>query len=266
MRFLVFGLLCLFFAAQINLSTRQRFENPANMVFPLKEAATVASGEFTDLASDYYLFTSAVLYSSEERKGRVKKSWAVEALKLAAYLDPYYQEVYWMAGSLLPWDGYADPALEILEKAPRYLPDNWRNLMSLGILYYMFQNDNEKAAEYFSEAAQKPGAPKYLKFLASRLYYKANKLGLAILFLRNQLDTCTDKTLCEKIEKRLICLESIDYLNKKVQEYVALFGYYPEKIEDLEIAGLVTFPLPEPYGGKYYLTKEKKVWTTSNMR
>ncbi len=266
MRFLVCGLISLFIAAQINLSTRQQFENPKSIVFPMKEVARVASGEFTDLASDYYLFTSAVLYSSEERKERVKKSWAVEALKLAAYLDPYYQEVYWMAGSLLPWDGYVDPAIDILEKSTKFLPDNWSNLMSLGILYYMFQKDNEKAANYFSEAARKPGAPKFLQFLASRLYYKANRLEMAILFLQNQLATCTDRVLCDKIEKRLICLESIEYLNKKVGEYVALFGYYPGKIEDLEVAGLVPFPLPEPYGGKYYLTKDKKAWTTSNMR
>ncbi len=266
MRFFISGFVLLLLAAQINFSLRKRFEEPETMFFPKKEVARLAAGEFTGLASDYYLFSGAVLYSSDDKEGGIKRSWAVEALKLAAYLDPFYQDVYWMAGSLLPWDGYAESAIQILSDAPKYLPDNWQNLMSLGILYYMFRKDNEKAAHYFSLASKIKGAPRYLNFLASRLYYKADKLELAVVFLKNQLESCSDPALCENLEKRLITLESLDYLNKKVQEYFNLLGYYPRSLDDLVLLRLIPFPLPEPYGGKYYLRKDKKVWTTSNMR
>lgn len=266
MKILISGLVLLLSASWINFSTRFHFQDPEDMVFPRKEAARIMSGEFTGLISDYYLFSSAVLYSSEENRQGKKRLWAIEALKIANYLDPYYQEVYWMAGSLLPWDGFSESALEILKKSTKFLPRNWKNLMSLGILYYMFKKDNEKAAHYFSMASRQKGSPKFLTLLASRLYYKADRIELAIIFLKNQLAGCKEESLCGKIEKRIIGLETIRYLNKKIEAFYALFGYYPDDLEQLFIARLIPFIPPDPYGGKYFITKDKKAWTTSNLR
>ena len=266
MRALIAGLILLISASQINFSMRYELENPETAIFPKKEALRLLSGEFTGLASDYYLFTAAVLYSSERGTRQKNRLWAIEALKIANYLDPYYQEVYWMAGSLLPWDGFAEQAVEIMEKSPIYLPDNWNNLMSLGILYYMFKKDIETAAHYFSMASKKKGAPRFLSMLASRLYYRADKIELAIIYLRNQLATCTETSLCTSIEKRLTALETISYLNRNIARFHNLFGYYPRTLNDLVCMGFIPFIPPEPYGGKYFLTRDKKVWTTSNLR
>lgn len=265
MKVLISGLIIFLSASWINFSTRFHFQNPEEMVFPKKEIVRLMSGEFTGLLSDYYLFTSAVLYSSGGFMSQ-QRYWAIEALKIAVYLDPYYQEIYWMAGSLLPWDGYPDEAIGILGQSEKYLRNNWRNLMSLGILYYVCRKDNEKAAHFLSLASKKKGAPKYLKMLVSRLYYKADRMELAILYLRNQLETCAEASVRTKIEKRLIGMETLDYLSRKIAAFYRLFGYYPKDLQELAISGFIPFIPPEPYGGRYYITKDKKVWTTSNLR
>lgn len=64
---------------------------------------------------------------------------------------------------------------------------------------------------------------------------------------------------------RLKTLIIMDDLEKKVHAFKQKFGVFPGKLADLVDKGLAESIPDDPYGGKFVLLKNKRVYTTSKM-
>ncbi len=64
---------------------------------------------------------------------------------------------------------------------------------------------------------------------------------------------------------RLKTLIIMDDLEKKVHAFKQKFGVFPGKLADLVDKGLTESIPDDPYGGKFVLLENKRVYTTSKM-
>ena len=264
---LVIGILCLLLSMGLNSLFKWSITEWTASPLPHPGAALLLSGEYNGLASDYFLVKAALFYGSKVNKITSKDSlWLAKDLNLASYLDPYYFEPYWMAGAVLPWEGRICEAKQILKRGLAHLKDRWEIPFYLGFISFYFEHNNQEAARYFFIAAKKPHAPAYLPLLASRLAIKSEETNIAISFLETQLKLVKDEKLRKQIEKRLISLKMIAYLEKAVEIYKKKYHQMPHNLEQLVKAQIIPSIPSDPYGGKFYITKEGRVWTTSNLR
>ncbi|WP_461834278.1 tetratricopeptide repeat protein, partial [Desulfothermus sp.] len=264
---LIVGILCLLLSIGLNSLFKWRITEWATSPLPYPEAALLLSGEFSGLSSDYFLVKAALFYGSKVNEITPKDSlWLAKDLNLSSYLDPYYFEPYWMAGIILPWEGRTAEAKQILKRGLKYLKNKWEIPFYLGFISFYFEHNNQEAAHYFFMAAKMPGAPAYLPFLASRLAIKGGETNIAISFLETQLKLVRDEKLRKRIEKRVIALRRIAYLEKAVAIYRKMYHQMPHDLKQLVKAHIISAIPTDPYGGSFYITKEGKVWTTSNLR
>ena len=266
MRNLIIGILFLGICIGINLSLPPKARDLATTPLPRPEFARLVSGEFTSLSSDYFLVQAAIFYGSRKNLQDNESEWLGQALSLSRYLDPYYKEPYWMAASVLPWQGEVDHALQILGKGKEYRPDDWKIPFNLGFINFYFRDKPKVAASYFQQASSFQEAPEYVSLLASRLYAKKDQQGTAITFLRKKLQDTQDEMLRKKFKKRLKALNRMRGMEKLLRKYKQLYGNYPDSLQELKQKGLVEELPEDPYGGEFYITKEHRVQTSSELR
>lgn len=136
----------------------------------------------------HYLWIKTILYTGEHLMGDRQFDWLVQMVDMLTRLHPHFHEAYEFAGLLLP-DLCNDPdaARIILERGMNHLGDKkWNVPFYLGMLYYQYYDDPERAAFYISQAARIPGPHKHkLASLAASFYQKSGKEsdGLALLVL-----------------------------------------------------------------------------------
>ncbi len=263
---LIIGLICIFISLWINATLKSNFRQWALSPLPRPEVARLLSGEFTALGSDYFLMKAAIFYGGEEGLTKAESLWLSKALYLTSYLDPYYFEPYWMAGSILPWEGRIQEAKNILKQGLIYLPQNWQIPFYLGFVSFYFEKNYKEAARYFLRASKLPGAPSYLPLLAARLAVKGNETKMAIIFLQEQLKRFKDIKIRTQLEKRLNTLKIILFLEEAVKKYQQRYRRLPSDLNELVDKKIIPALPLDPYGGRFYLTKEGRVWSTSNLR
>ncbi len=265
MRRLFLGILCLLISIFIHSSLKWELKTWITSPLPRPESALILSGEFAPLMSDFFLVKAAVFYGNAINKAPKKTLWFAKVLYLASYLDPYYFEPYWIAGVILPWEGRVKGAKVILNRGLKYLPHNWELPFYLGFISFYFEHNNSKAAHYFFQASKLPKAPSYLSLLATRLAVKGNETPVAIAFLQTQLKNVKDQGLKKRLKKRLHALEAIYFLERALNKYKRIYGNLPLRLEDLVNKHIIAKIPSDPYGGKFYLTKTGRVWSTSNL-
>jgi len=263
---LIAGLFCVFLSVWINTMVKPNLREWTTSPLPKPEAARLLSGEFISLSSDYFLMKAAIFYGSAGKLSETDGLWLSKSLHIASYLDPYYFEPYWMAGTILSWEGHIHEAKEILRKGLQYLPSKWQIPFYLGFISFYFEKNNKEAARYFLMASKLPGSPSYLPLLAARLAAKGKETRIAITFLQEQLKTVKDEKIRRQIEKRLQALQIIAFLEQAIEKYKQIYGYLPSDLNLLVTKNIISAIPPDPYGGQFYLTPEGEVWSTSNLR
>jgi len=181
-------------------------------------------------------------------------------------LDPRFWDPYLFAEVIFPWQAHMRPeADKLLLKAAKYRPDDYQPLYFLGFNAFYFEHNAVKAAPYLRRAAALPGAPGFLKGLAARFSLYGNQTKLGIVFLANLLRSTHNPKTYAYLKKRLLTLQKINLLENKVKEFSKITGRRPENIKELLKKGLINNIPQEPYGGKFIVMPNGRVYTTSNM-
>jgi len=189
------------------------------------------------------------------------------AADIITSLDPWFWDAYLMSCMLLAWDfNRVDLANKLLKKATIYRTWDFKPPYYLGFNHYYFLKDNATASTYLMEAAKRGGGPSFLTPLATRLSVYQNRLIPAILLLEEQLKTTRDPLMVKHLQTRLKVIIALDKLEKKVKEYKKRYGRFPEKISDLILVKLIENLPEDPYGGKFYVLPNGRVFTTSKLR
>lgn len=223
----------------------------------------ISAGEFKGLFSDVIFLKTLSFYGKtfeRREQPRVREAefdWINDSLTAATELDPYFLDPYYLANSILAWDGNrVEQANRLLEKGMNYRRWDWLLPFYAGFNHYYFLHDNARATKLLEEAARRPDGAPLLATLAARLAYQANQTESAIIFLEEMLRQASDDYSRREYGLRLAALKDILALEKAVAAYQTKVGRAPATLAELVEQGILHELPREPYGGTYELDQE----------
>lgn len=235
-----------------------------------KDLAKSLTFEFHGLASDYHMLKTLTFMGEKiiAEKQLTPKEWQLVylALKQVVNLDPRFIDPYVVAEMSLPWEGgMVEETNELLKVAIEARPEDYRPLFFLWYNYFYFLKDVKTAAFYLQQAAQKPSAPAYYGTLAARMHLYSGELQNSVIFLKEMIGEATDPKLKKQLELRLDVTTKIAFLEHKIKIFREQHQRPPQAIEELVSSGILQEIPVDPYGGKFYIMENGRVYTTSEM-
>ncbi len=228
----------------------------------------------TVISDALYMKMCVIVGNLPEKKQMLKKAdWRklVNNFQVMHKLDPYFFDPYYMEAAYVSWHSAKYP--EIIENINKNLETyglkfckDWRIPFFLGFNYFYFLNNPYKGALYLKMASKYPKAPSYIKLLAQKLFAKSGKYDIAIAVTIEEIKQTNDNELKSYLEKRLVSLRNMKLIMDSIERFKRNFRRCPKTVEDLTKTGLLKSIPKDPFGGKYYITKNCLVWTTSDLR
>lgn len=238
---------------------------------PTGKIMKLLAGEFRWLLGEYYTFKAITYYGDVKQKAISGKDVKIEyynlykTIETAVILNPYHEDAYYFAQAAFTWDvGRIKEVNTLLRYVFRFRKWDFKIPFFLGFNYSYFLREYDKAALYYKKAAQLSGNP-FFASLAARYFYESGRTRLGIIFLKYMIKGIRKKSIKSIHEKRLKALQAIYVIEKAVQRYKKCFGYFPSSIKELLTKGILEELPKDPYGGDFYLSKDGKVRTTSNL-
>lgn len=163
------------------------------------------------LAADL-LFIRANLYYGHHILTDENLPWLSDFIDIIMELDPTFKKVY-LWGSLVvlfPKREMLDTPAELVHRANRILekgmqrfPDDHRFAMRIAFNHYYELGDADAAIPYFKQAAETPGAPRWLTKKLLDLYSIKGRDELAKETLKRIIAEETDPVLSDALKRRL---------------------------------------------------------------
>jgi len=200
-----------------------------------------------------------------------------EARELFAYgnfiadLDPKLLQNYWLTGLNLPfqtskgWEN-AELASQMYERGLLQFPNNTKLLIYYASNELFYRQNQMKAAELLMRLAKNKDAPPYAGMLASRVLAQNKSFDVALDFMSFMHEAATDDIERELLEKRMkeIHLEQIlTVLDSSADEFQNRYGRFPKTPEELVTMGVISSLPEEPFGEKFHMGEDGKVYSTS---
>jgi hypothetical protein len=182
----------------------------ARLPAPLARALTFG---FQQLVADYY-WLAAIQYYGTYTNDALAYSGLPDILEQATDLDPLFDYAYQFAGQSCPsrdreshvWHNIRATA-RLLQKGIDAGVTRWQVPWLLGYTLYTFQGDYAAAGQAMKLAAQRPGAPRYLGSLATRLLAQGGEIDTAVMFTQDALSQTNDPRVRAELEDRLRSLQ-----------------------------------------------------------
>ncbi|WP_228857075.1 hypothetical protein [Desulfomarina profundi] len=227
--------------------------------------------EFKGVVADALLLDiGARLGTRLERRGKkfvtVKKKhdWKriYKLFRNCQALDPYFNQTFILAQGWLPWSAKMVNEMEdILLIAAEKRPWDWQPFRFIGFNSYFFNNNLGKAGKFYLKAALVPHSPPFLSVLGGRLALKGGVTETAIMLLENILQHSTHSDFERKqIENRYEALKGSLIIEKAMQIYRKENRKIPSSVEELVEKGFLKHLPKNPYGSKYCIKKNGKVY------
>lgn len=234
------------------------------------DLARACSLEFKGITSDFLMLQAMTFVgekiSVKENLSATEWHHLYRMLDEITTIDPRFWDPYLFAETMLAWQGgMIKEANRLLLKAAKYRTWDYQPYFFVGFNYFYFLKDSRKAAPYLRKASQIPGAPFYLQGLAARFSLYGNETKIAIHFLIDRLRETSDPRIRQYLAKRLQALQIIYGLEQKVIEYKRNHGTLPSSLEELVKQGLLRQIPQDPYGGKFFLMPDGRIYTTSKL-
>lgn len=246
-----------------------RAEVPAGYIIPSKFSRVLALGH-QGLLSDFLFLKTATFIGGRSVAGQsmVGADWdfVSQSLHVVTDLDPYFVDPYVLAEGLLAWDAQKpELANRLLRKGAQYRHWDWRLPFFIGFNDFYFLKNYKEASVYIMRAAELPGSPSYLKTLGARLAYYGGKSKTALLFLQQMLADTDDVLMKKRLQMRLQALEAAVLIEDALDKFKDQEKRMPKKLSELVTMGyLIALPL-DPYGGKWGILKNGRVFSTSKF-
>ena len=188
-----------------------------------------------------------------------------DLLSTVVRFDPRFVVPYLLGGIVLgDSPGHADAALDLLSRGERQFPSEWRFPFYSGYIKYFSLGNPEEGGMDLLRAARIPGSPDYFPMLASRMLSEGHRPATALAFLHEMTERETDprrKSSLEERMRRVIVERDLQSMEMAIAEYTSLVGAPPGELADLVRRGVVARIPDEPYGGKYMVTPDGRVWS-----
>ena len=242
---------------------------PAGYTIPSKYSRILALGN-QGLLSDFLFLKIATFVGGRSGSGELlnEEDWhfVTQSLIVVTDLDPYFVDPYMLAEGLLAWDaGKPDEANQLLIKGMKYRTSDWRLPFFVGFNNFYFLKDYGTASGFIMAASQLPGSPAYLATLGARLAYYGGKSKTALLFLQEMLADTDDAMMKKRLQMRLQALERAVLIEEVLDKFKVKEGRMPKELSELVTTGYLVVLPPDPYGGKWGVLKNGRVFSTSKF-
>jgi len=223
-----------------------------------------AALSFEAVLADLYWIRAVQHYGRTRLSGGGAREYALlhPLLDVATTLDPRFDAAYRLGAVFLaePPPGGAgrpDLAIALLQKGLASVPDRWQYLQDIGFIHYWWLRDRDDAARWFQRAADVPGAPWWLRFLAAATMTEGGDRAGARALWRLVRDAAGDSWMREEAARRLAQIEALDALDRyqrTVDRFRVRTGRAPRSWQDLLAAGDLSEVPVDPTGTAYELT------------
>jgi hypothetical protein len=188
-------------------------------------------------------------------------------LDVTTTLDPRFNIAYRFGAIFLAeaepgGAGRPDLAIALLEKGLNERPDKWEYMQDIGFVHYWWRNDYPQAADWFSRAADVPGAPWFLRSLAATTLAEGGDRRSSRIMWEAIGRTAENEWLRRDAERRLLqlrAMDDIDALQGVVDRYVAARGSAPPDWAALVREGLLRDVGTDPTGTPYDIDPSGRV-------
>lgn len=176
-------------------------------------------------------------------------------------LDPKFLYPYTFGSLLLAHDaGDTVNPLKLLDKAKRYNPDRWEFPYMKGFILYIFLKRGDEAVDEFVQASKLPnawvGALRYAAFISKKQGHRqTSKMMWQQLY--DSSPTQKEREIAQTYLDKIKLEEEIDRLQSVAERYRLRAGRWPESLEEIVSSGLTGPVALDPFGGKYYWSREK---------
>jgi hypothetical protein len=230
------------------------------LIFPKPAVLKMASLGHKNLVADYY-WLKAIQYLGSCLILQLKPVRLYQYADFITDIDPKFFEAYYYPAVVMTIDRI-DPLhnIALLEKGRKNLPEKGEIAYLLGFGYYYFMGERLKAAQNLKEAARLRNYAPYA-ILASRILAEDNnpELSLSILNeLANDPKLANWSASMNQMMAGLKQQKILDQLNQKIAEYENLKHRYPEKLEELVSAGLLSSLPQDPLGGEFFINPQTR--------
>ena len=215
------------------------------------------------LAADVYWIRAVQHYGRTKLAPGTEKHYDLlfPLLDLTTSLDPRFNLAYRFGAIFLaePAPGGADRpdlAIALLEKGLAAQPERWEFAQDIGFVYYWWTRDYSRAAEWFSRAAEMPGAPAWMRRLAAVTLAEGGSRETSRQLWKEIQQGAEGEWVRSEAAYRLRQLDALDHieeLERRVKLYEQRAGAAPRSWSDLGRAGLLTGPPLDPDGFEYRL-------------
>ena len=231
---------------------------------PPAELVQRAALSFEAVLADLYWIRAVQHYGRTRLSGGDARDYALlhPLLDVATTLDPRFDAAYRLGAVFLaePPPGGAgrpDLAVALLQKGLASVPDRWQYLQDVGFIHYWWLRDLDEAARWFQRAAEVPGAPWWLRFLAGAAMTEGGDRAGARALWRLVRDAARDPWMRAEAARRLMQLEALDALDR-IQRTIDRFRERtrrpPGSWRELVAAGDLSEAPVDPTGAAYELT------------
>jgi len=241
--------------------------HPENSVLWIRSGSVARklSLGFTNLAADVYWMRAVIYYGAKRGSGEQRPNFdqLYPLLDLVTSLDPHFRIAYRFGAIFLTeaypsGPGRPDLAMQLLQRGIDRDFGHWSYYHDAGFIYYWWLHDNNKAAEWFAKAGERPGAPEWLKPLAAvTLAEGGNRESSRQLF--RELQNSDVEYLRTSAKRRLLQLDVMDQLeelNRAILQYRARYNREPTGFGEFAKAMGIRKPAVDPQGVPYIMTRE----------
>ena len=180
-------------------------------------------------------------------------------LDLTTTLDLYFDIAYgfgavFLAEQYPSGPGRPDQAIALLQKGLHAQPGKWRFAEDIGFVYYWWERDYTKAAEWFNRASEMPGAPNWMKPMAAVTLAQGGNRASSRMLWTQVLNAADADWLRQQAKFRLAQLDAMDQiaaLDSVIEAYRSRTGSAPQAWADLVRAGLLRGAPIDPAGRLY---------------
>jgi tetratricopeptide (TPR) repeat protein len=214
------------------------------------------------LAADLYWIRAIQHYGGTKLSTAPDKSYAqlYPLLDLTTSLDPRFNIAYRFGAIFLsePFPngpGRPDLAIALLRKGLAAQPERWEFAQDIGFVYYWALADYKQAVEWFTRAADIPGAAAWLKPLAAVTLAQGGSRASSRRLWHEILDNADHDWLRAQAEIRLRQFDAMDHLDMlqaAAADFERRFGMWPRSWQDMISAGYIV-RIPVDPAGYYYL-------------
>lgn len=238
---------------------------------PHAKVLKLAFGDYKQLLAQHFvvrvLFYFGTLIDPDKRNIKDKPEFfqMFETLQHAVRLDPYNMDAYYFTQAAFTWElRKIKEVNDMLDYGMAYRTWDAQLPFYAGMNAAYFLKDYAAASRYMKIAAEISGDPLYTN-LTARYLYESGQTKVGLAFIEVMSKNVLDPRIKKLYGMRMEALQQVDLIEQALQNYRKAFAKLPANLESLVEAGyLAKIPI-DPYGGRFYLTPEGFVRSTSKF-